>query len=374
MLTFREELSKLMDNILLHYSGIDTTILYYPVKINPKKYVIEDNIYDEEIIMNDIPINKFDELLIKSQENITTESYNKQLAKDIVYRNYDNTIKRYEKRLITLNGTLNKVEDILNNENNSLSERDTFRYEKKLMSTQRHISNINSMITNTTNCKAISTAIISGYDKVYAFKKNYNSNIISTLVKQPSIANLIQKEVDQDVIQQDYIDLINEITTTHKDSINPNDWIFCKKSSSSTTEIHSTERVANVRYHFGRNNTIPFLRSSKILFITKVRVTLTVFGEYNYNYHRHCDIKETDFKFHVLNNNNHKYHFITEEDLCDMSHKENVMKWKIKSIVTFLNNWDDQKKILNYLILMMMWMIQILIYLQKTAAIMDYPY
>ena len=204
------------------------------------------------------------------------------------------------------------------------------------------------MITNTTNCKEISKAIITGSDKVYAFKLNENNSMISALVKHPSISNLVEKQIDIEVIQQEYMEMINEIATKYRDTIDPKEWIFCKKNNSSTENQSSTEMAnastALVTYHYRRNNTIPFLRTKNVTIVTKVRVTLIVHGEYNHNYLQHCVIKAADFKFHVLlNNNNNTYDYISDEELCDMCHKKRVMQWKITSIEYFLNNWDIKK-------------------------------
>ena len=139
------------------------------------------------------------------------------------------------------------------------------------------------MITNTTNCKEISKAIITGSDKVYAFKLNENNSMISALVKHPSISNLVEKQIDIEVIQQEYMEMINEIATKYRDTIDPTEWIFCKKNNSSTENQSSTEMTnastALVTYHYRRNNTIPFLRTKNVTIVTKVRVTLIVHGE-----------------------------------------------------------------------------------------------
>ena len=60
------------------------------------------------------------------------------------------------------------------------------------------------------------------------------------------------------------------------------------------------------------------------------------------NYKQHCPIKSVDFKFHVLtcnqNNetNDHKYVFLSEEDLCDICHKDSVKTWKQTALKHFL--------------------------------------
>ena len=78
--------------------------------------------------------------------------------------------------------------------------------------------------------------------------------------------------------------------------------------------------------------------------INNIRVTLTVVGDYNPIHHQHCDIKGTDFRFHVKSNNpdvNNKeyniqldtYTYVPEEYLCDMCHKSKVIDWKKVSAV-----------------------------------------
>ena len=341
---FRVQLSSVMDKILEYYSNNDSTLLYYPLKKNRNKRQLEDDMSDDSINsnednINDIPMDKFDYHSI-TQEKISTEEHNKNLAKIIVNRSYDNMIKTYEKKLTTLNGTLRKVEEKLKKDN--IKPRELLCLQSRREKTRKSISNINTMITSTTNCKLISKNIISGHDRVYAFKLNENSNIISALVKHPTISKLQEKQIDVEVLQQEYLDKVNEIVTKYRDTINPKDWIFCKKVSNSTI-LANTKQAITVKQHYMKNNTIPFLRTKNVSYISKVRVTLTVVGDYNYKFNQHCDIKDADFKFHVLNQDNNKYHYITEEEFCDMCHKDKIMKWKVTSIVYFLNNWDIEK-------------------------------
>ena len=87
--------------------------------------------------------------------------------------------------------------------------------------------------------------------------------------------------------------------------------------------------------------------------INNIRVTLTVVGDYNPIHHRHCDVKGTDFRFHVKSNNpnvNNKeyniqldtYTYVPEEYLCDMCHKSKVIHWKKMSVQHYLNNWNEK--------------------------------
>ena len=151
------------------------------------------------------------------------------------------------------------MEEKLNEDN--IKPREHLCLENKRQKTRKSISNINTMITRTTNCKLISKDIISGHDRVYAFKLNENSNIISALVKHPTISKLQEKQIDVEVLQQEYLDNVNEIVTKYGDTINPKDWIFCKKVSNSTI-LANTKQAITVKQHYMKHNTIPNLKQS----------------------------------------------------------------------------------------------------------------
>lgn len=187
------------------------------------------------------------------------------LARTTIMVSYTNTIQVYDKRVVTLNGTLGKLDEALNRIDNVLDHRDTHRFNEHRKKTIKNISKITSLKRNTTTCKEISKDIINGSDKVYAYKINPNSSIVSTLVNHPTVSNLICKEVDKDVIQQEYIDMINEISTKYDDQINPTEWIFWKKASrtnqstSGTAMLTHTPNVSNIQYHLKKKILFPLL-------------------------------------------------------------------------------------------------------------------
>ena len=162
----------------------------------------------------------------------------------------------------------------------------------------------------------------------------------SFLVKHPSVGKLIQKDVDMDVLQKEYLDMINKLATKFEDTIDPTQWLFVKKNNKEN--VFETGCEATVKIHFNKNHMLTFLPQNKLSYIGMVRILLTANDEYNFNYKQHCPIKSVDFKFHVLtcnpNNetNDHKYVFLSEEDLCDICHKDSVKTWKQTALKHFL--------------------------------------
>ena len=345
ILIFRFGLTELMDNIMKYHSRYSNDFFYYSLNDELKKFILEEEVNDDEYeeIFTDFPYDKFDQqpyITATVNNDDMSLDYIENLAKAAVNRSYKNTIKDHERRLSTLNNTLNVLEEKLKNPFIHLEHREKHRIIEKRKKTMANISKRTYLIANTTDRKLISSNIINGTDKIYAFKKNPTNNMYSFLVKHPSVGKLIQKDVDMDVLQKEYLDMINELATKFEDTIDPTQWLFVKKNNKET--VFETGCEATVKKYFNKNHTLPFLRQNKLSYIGMVRILLTVNGEYNINYKQHCPIKSVDFKFHVLtcnrNNetNDHKYVFLSEEDLCDICHKDSVKTWKQTALKHFL--------------------------------------
>ena len=111
--------------------------------------------------------------------------YIENLAKAAVNRSYKNTIKDHERRLWTLNNMLNVLDEKLKNPFIHLEHHEKHRIIEKGKKTMANISKRTYLIANTTDRKLISSYIINGTDKIYAFKKNPAKQHVQLFSKAP---------------------------------------------------------------------------------------------------------------------------------------------------------------------------------------------